>query len=199
MVPQLQRLVSLDEPASKAPTSSVEVGSFQPSRYLSDPRYEPSHGNEAGKTWTGELKRNPLFLEARRRHELDDRPLHVKQQQQKEQAERSFVCEELFHGEPDREAPLMIALAIDLPEKEKEKKAFKRDPMTWTANKLKKHAEVRMENLTAEQIQDMNGAKQLEVSQWIQAAACRALEKKPNSPPKSYHEDEMGTHLQKYG
>lgn len=106
--------------------------------------------------------------------------MHVKQQA--ERTERSIVCEELHPEDCEGDQPLLIALTLDLPEKEKDFKAFKRDPLTWTANKLKKHVEVRMEKLSPQQAEDMKGAKQLEVSLWIQAAACRALEKNQIAP-----------------
>ena len=68
-------MVSLEEKADNAPPS-LGVETFQPDRFLNDPQYSPSHGR-ADQSWTGELRRNPLFLEARRRREMEDRPLHA--------------------------------------------------------------------------------------------------------------------------
>ena len=169
------RMVSLEGSAANVgePPPNVDSASLQPGRFLSDPSYELSHGGASRRHWTGELRQNPLFAEARRRHEKEDRPLHIKQKEDM----TSFACEELSDEVDGGEHPLMVALSVEMPTDEKSLKHFKRDPVTWTANKLKKHAEVRMETLTPEQVKDMDNAKQLEVSQWIQAAACKALEK----------------------
>ena len=81
---------------------------------------------------------------------------------------------------------MMISMAIDVPSTSKEVKAFKRDPEIWTGNKVKKSPEVKVEKLTPEQQEEFRNAKQMEVSQWIsqwiQASACRALEKGQIAP-----------------
>ena len=163
------RMVSL-EATPNAP--SLASSDFSPGRYLSDPSCEfPTSHGAAGKSWTGELKRNELFKKAQERHG-----------EAKMVEETSFACESLQPEDGQGEPPLFVAMSLELPTDEKSMKQFKRDPVTWTANKLKKHVEVKMEHLTPEQVEDMKKAKSLEVGQWIQAAACKALEEHQIAP-----------------
>ncbi|CAK9003417.1 unnamed protein product, partial [Durusdinium trenchii] len=153
-------------PARRSRSAAPPVRDFSPGRYLSDPSCEfPTSHGAAGKSWTGELKRNELFKKAQERHG-----------EAKMVEETSFACESLQPEDGQGEPPLFVAMSLELPTDEKSMKQFKRDPVTWTANKLKKHVEVKMEHLTPEQVEDMKKAKSLEVGQWIQAAACKALE-----------------------
>ena len=124
----------------------------------------PSHGAD-----TGELASNKQFQDARKRHEALEKPLHVASRK----GASSFLVDE--PGMPSG-GDIMFCLHVDLPDNAKDEKMFKRDPASWVAKKVKKSAEVKLENLTESQRADFKKAKDLEVSQWIQAAACRALE-----------------------
>ncbi|CAK9012642.1 Retrovirus-related Pol polyprotein from transposon RE1 (Retro element 1) (AtRE1) [Includes: Protease RE1 [Durusdinium trenchii] len=159
-------------PARRSRSAAPPVRDFSPGRYLSDPSCEfPTSHGAAGKSWTGELKRNELFKKAQERHG-----------EAKMVEETSFACESLQPEDDQGEPPLFVAMSLELPTDERSMKQFKRDPVTWTANKLKKHVEVKMEHLTPEQVEDMKKAKSLEGGQWIQAAACKALEEHQIAP-----------------
>ena len=169
-------------PVSRSTPS--QPGYVDPLRILNDPSFS-SHGGTSSTSWTGELKSNPLFLEARRRHEAADRPLHVIQQENQVNFSESpaFMCDTLEDTTGDVDLPgLMVMMSIDMPENAAQMKRFKRDPETWIGQKLKKSPEVHLSKMSTEKQAEFRDAKQMEVSQWIQAAACKALEKGQIAP-----------------
>ncbi|CAJ1330372.1 unnamed protein product, partial [Effrenium voratum] len=138
----------------------VETGQFD--------TYNDIFGSDKAEI-TAKRTRSLTTQDARKRHEALEKPLHVASRKDAS----SFLVDE--PGMPSG-GDIMFCLHVDLPDNAKDEKMFKRDPASWVAKKVKKSAEVKLENLTESQRADFKKAKDLEVSQWIQAAACKALE-----------------------
>jgi hypothetical protein len=63
---------------------------------------------------------------------------------------------------------------LDLPESPKEMRKMQKDPAQWAVNKIKHGCEVRIEDLSNEEVGKFKEAKNVEVQSWIKDQACRA-------------------------
>ncbi|CAJ1424831.1 unnamed protein product, partial [Effrenium voratum] len=129
------------------------------SRMLRDPTYAPSSSIST------ELSGNRQFAAARKRHGVNFA----------EPVGQFMVDIGLEEQSGNGEA--MMFLSVDLPDDEKGMKKFRRDPETWVAHKVKKSPEIKLHKVSTEKQEEFKTAKALEVTQWIQSAACRAVEK----------------------
>ncbi|CAJ1376507.1 unnamed protein product [Effrenium voratum] len=134
-------------------------GGLDASRMLRDPTYAPSSSIST------ELSGNRQFAAARKRHGVNFA----------EPVDQFMVDIGLEEQSGNGEA--MVFLSVDLPDNEKGMKKFRRDPETWVAHKVKKSPEIKLHKVSAEKQEEFKAAKGLEVTQWIQSAACRAVEK----------------------
>ena len=145
-------------------------------RYLTDPGYSPdlfqqamqqSHG-PGSETASRELQDNVAFKRARQRHEQQDRPLHVIQQERAEggdtlpEGQVSAVCDEL----------MVCKFEVKLPERENQWKKFQRDATSWVVNDLRKN-EVKYARLSTAEKNQFDVAKMSEINQWIKEKAVK--------------------------
>ena len=63
---------------------------------------------------------------------------------------------------------------LELPESPKEMRKMQKDPAKWTVDKIKHGCEVRIEDLSNEEVEKFKEAKNVEVQNWIRDQACRA-------------------------
>ena len=118
-------------------------------RLLDDPEHLPF-----GEPDPAPLFRHPLFLQARRRHEYEERPLHVRQREQAEQrgtndqrgtgdeAASYFVGINDTAAFLDEVAECVFAVTLPTPASEAEWRSIVKDPSKFVAKKLAKGVEV---------------------------------------------------------
>ena len=162
--PRAARVRSRSPVAGSRTTSSPPGLGLDVSRMLRDPTYAPSSSIST------ELSGNRQFAAARRRHGVN----------LAEPVDQFMVDIGLEEQSGNGEA--MVFLSVDLPDDEKGMKKFRRDPETWVAHKVKKSPEIKLHKVSAEKQEEFKAAKGLEVTQWIQSAACRAVEKDKHIP-----------------
>ncbi|CAE7337278.1 unnamed protein product [Symbiodinium sp. KB8] len=119
-------------------------------------------------TASRELQDNVAFKRARQRHEQQDRPLHVIQQERAEggdtlpEGQVSAVCDEL----------MVCKFEVKLPERENQWKKFQRDATSWVVNDLRKN-EVKYARLSTAEKNQFDVAKMSEINQWIKEKAVK--------------------------
>ena len=151
-------------------------------KLLDDPDYLPFQAPEPAP-----LLRHPLFLKARRRHEMDDRPPHVKRQEFLDNergpqgSPKDDVDEVMFLENMDANANFLnqveqyaFAVTLPTPETEAEWRAIVKDPSKFVAKKLAKGVEVSWQKLNEQQRSAMSEAKQIEISEWVSSKVCQA-------------------------
>ena len=150
----LKRMIA-DE--SYEPEGLVKVSkvSHRPDRLAS-----PSSGRGAGRSHgtAGELSTHPPFVRAQERH-----------------GEGSGEAQAMTVDELLEENDLvLLSLEIPLPDKPREVKQFARDSTSWMTAQIKKSPEVKISKLSVEEVRKFDGAKSVEVNNWIREGACRA-------------------------
>ena len=110
-------------------------------RILDDQHYMPFSTPQSGP-----LFQHPVFAEARRRHQLEDRPYHVVRREREEAEQEQLWVETYYQGraEPEVNAleDLIFAVTIPTPENEAEWRAIVKDPTRFVAKKVAKGVEV---------------------------------------------------------
>ena len=128
-------------------------------RLLTDPNYNPLQ-RLAGSTPQPD---DTPFLRQRRKHEQDDRPLHVKKR----------ALEEAILWCSEEKNDFVYSVEIPMPENEAAWRKILKDPSKFAAKSVQKGAEVSWGKLDPQQQAAMAEAKQAEVSQWIQESVCK--------------------------
>eukprot|EP00435_Cladocopium_sp_Y103_P024092 s1073_g5.t2 len=128
------------------------------------------------------LYRHPLFLQARRQHEMSERPFHV---QRREFLQRGTLDEtvdenmlvdeateinEIFLAQIEHYA---YAVTLPTPSTEAEWRSIVKDPSRFVAKKLAKGVEVSWQRLNNEQRAAMKEAKGIEIKEWLAAKVCK--------------------------
>lgn len=150
-------------------------GDFQDEvdRIFDDPHFMPFSAPR-----TGPLFSNPLFAEARRRHEMEERPHHVLRGEQEEGQDHLWV--ETVHGgevnyvEQTSWEDLVFAVTIPTPENEAEWRAIVKEPAKFVAKRVAKGVEVSWAKLSPLQRQAMQEAKGIEIQEWLSSKVCQA-------------------------
>ena len=141
-------------------------------RILDDPQYMPFSPPQ-----TGPLFQNPIFAEARRRHEQAERPFHVLQREQEGEAGQFWV-ETFYQGQGESEVnsfdDLIFAVTIPTPQDESEWRSIVKDPSRFVAKKVAKGVEVSWAKLNPHQRQAMMEAKNIEIKEWLSSKVCKA-------------------------
>ena len=111
--------------------------------------------------------------------ELEKNEQFKRQRQKREEEEAVFLAntvdsEEALFTMP-QEALAVCQVELAMPESKSQWRAFRRDEQAWAAQMLRK-TEVRWSALDNEQKKAFEQAKELEVQQWLQAEATRAVE-----------------------
>ena len=150
-------------------------------RLLDDPEHLPF-----GEPDPAPLFRHPLFLQARRRHEYEERPLHVRQREQAEQrgtndqrgtgdeAASYFVGIDDTAAFLDEVAECVFAVTLPTPASEAEWRSIVKDPSKFVAKKLAKGVEVAWQKLNPQQREAMKEAKMIEINEWLASKVCKA-------------------------
>ena len=132
-----------------------------------------------GANENGPLFQHPQFLQARRRHEMDERPHHVQRQE--------FLQGGAHYGEKleDEEYSdyfldninfdeYAFAVTLPTPSTEAEWRSIVKDPSRFVAKRVAKGVEVSWQKLSEEQRKAMGEAKQVEINEWVKSRVCRA-------------------------
>ena len=160
----------------------MEVEDIDVDRLLSDDNYLPFSRGQSGP-----LFQNRQFLEARARHERNERPHHVRRQQDDVNYinDDEEIPEEIYvntvvqkNGETVEEQvileDLVYAVTIPSPQNEKEWKAIVKEPSKFVAKKMAKGVEVSWSKLSPVQRQAMSEAKTLEIKEWLSSKVAKA-------------------------
>ena len=148
---------------------------LDPTAVIQDPDHMPFEEPDPAP-----LYRHPLFLQARRRHEMDERPQHVQRQeflQQRGTAEdENLYVEEMELDEAylNQLEGYAFAVTLPTPSTEAEWRSIVKDPGKFVAKKLAKGVEVSWQKLNEEQRRAMKEAKGIEIQEWISSKVCRA-------------------------
>ena len=148
------------EQASKPPEEPETPMDVQ--RLLHDPSYMPMKRTSSEDF---EAKRDE-FLRARHRHEMEDRPLHVKKQSEAASSSSPALWME------DVDQDYVLSVIIPIPEDEAAWKRVLKNPGRFVAKSVQKGAEVAWEKLSPSQKESMKEAKMMEVSQWVGQRVC---------------------------
>lgn len=142
-------------------------------RILDDQHYMPFSTPQSGP-----LFQHPVFAEARRRHQLEDRPYHVVRREREEAEQEQLWVETYYQGraEPEVNAleDLIFAVTIPTPENEAEWRAIVKDPTRFVAKKVAKGVEVSWAKLNQHQRHAMMEAKNIEIKEWLASKVCKA-------------------------
>ncbi|CAE7805002.1 unnamed protein product, partial [Symbiodinium sp. CCMP2456] len=148
-----EELISDREMRKRAhPEPSATMGGeneWDPERLLQDVEYLPDSFN-------------PDFRQQRRTHEQDDRPWHVRRQDNI-----------AYLNEEDVEQGIFSAV-VDIPEDEKAWKRILKDPGKFMSKKVQKGVEVAWNRLNEDQKAAMNVAKTAELDSWIAKKVVKA-------------------------
>ena len=148
---------------------------LDPTAVIQDPDHMPFEEPDPAP-----LFRHPLFLQARRRHEMDERPQHVQRQELLQQRgttedENLYVEEtELDEAYLNQLEGYAFAVTLPTPSTEAEWRSIVKDPGKFVAKKLAKGVEVSWQKLNEEQRRAMKEAKGIEIQEWISSKVCRA-------------------------
>ena len=125
-------------------------------RFFSDPTYMPL------KPVSLEPAVEPDFKRARREHEMDERPLHVKYPPPFTPAAQEMIswCSEETHD-------FVLGVTIEAPCNEDEWRKILKDPAKFSAKSIQKGAEISWHKLNETQRAAMQEAKMLEVNSWL--------------------------------
>ena len=146
---------------------------LHPARLVGDPSYLP-----LGTAEQGPLFQHRPFLEARRRHELLERPHSVQRQEYLQQQRGTdneggaLLAQDAF--EELAMEDYVFAVTLPAPASEAEWRAIVKDPSKFVAKKVAKGVEVAWQKLNVEQRKAVQEAKEIEINEWLSSKVCQA-------------------------
>ena len=172
-VPILEEDITLEDEEMDS-RHQVQPG-LEAERLLSDPDHFPMPPPDPAP-----LYRHPLFLQARRQHELSERPFHVQKREFLQRGTTETVdadmlvedaANDIFLAQVEHYA---YAVTLPTPTSEAEWRSIVKDPSRFVAKKLAKGVEVSWQRLNNEQRAAMKEAKGIEIKEWLAARVCKA-------------------------
>ena len=172
-VPILEEDITLEDEEMDS-RHQVQPG-LEAERLLSDPDHFPMPPPDPAP-----LYRHPLFLQARRQHELSERPFHVQKREFLQRGTTETVDADMLVEDAVTDiflAQVMhyaYAVTLPTPTSEAEWRSIVKDPSRFVAKKLAKGVEVSWQRLNNEQRAAMKEAKGIEIKEWLAARVCKA-------------------------
>ena len=141
----------------KAPS---KIGRFEAAKYLVDPTYDPF----------SEIP--PVSRPSSNRPDCLASPGASRSSSHGNDVANAMVVQEEDGGD---ESLILCVYEMPLPQDTRDKKKFLRDSAAWVVQKMKKGSEMKVSQMTPEQLESFKAAKKTEVQNWIREQAVRGV------------------------